>query len=102
MGVLREGIPLHMYNSESRLLLHLYIRFFLWVSRVTVTSKLICDLYLNSIIDWIQTVVLWWIVESAGEEDTVIGQQHKVSWCEMSQSDKVIVVDTSSVFMNER
>ena len=47
---------------------------------------------------WIQTFLLWWIVESAGEEDRVIGQQHKVSWCEMSQSDKVIVVNTSSVF----
>ena len=37
---------------------------------------------------WIQTFLLWWIVESAGEEDRVIGQQHKVSWCEMSQSDR--------------
>ena len=29
------------------------------------------------------------VVENAEqEEDTVIGQQHKVSWCEMTQSDR--------------
>ena len=28
------------------------------------------------------------VVENAEQEDQVIGQQHKVSWCEMSASDR--------------